>query len=180
MVNNVSVACGDCKAYYKIHWRLLIWEVSSGETRQLWRPEKVFRKKKKKVQEPYLQEYVAQIPILLIFDLTARLPNRTPAGWGGCRGCSTGEDLAAHSFPVPMAQQPLSLWAAPGHQCPEPPRLTFISSLSRCYDRLGNLCIPQDTIVVWSWVLKQHFLLFWLTSICSLPLPHFILRSGFV
>lgn len=137
-------------------------------------------KKKKKVQEPYLQEYVAQIPILLIFDLTARLPNRTPAGWGGCRGCSTGEDLAAHSFPVPMAQQPLSLWAAPGHQCPEPPRLTFVSSLSRCYDRLGNLCIPQDTIVVWSWVLKQHFLLFWLTSICSLPLPHFILRSGFV
>lgn len=28
VVNNVSVACGDYKAYYKIHGRLLIWEVT--------------------------------------------------------------------------------------------------------------------------------------------------------
>lgn len=163
---------------------------NAGKTGQLSTPEKFFRKKtktenkkqhtlnsgeKKKKQfwkrfwKLYPKKRAAQIPILLIFDQTPRhqaaeaMPEMqhwvgphcplSPAAHGPAGSEQVTQLLLATSdLSQPGSTQPPAHW-------------------NRSYSRLGNSGTHQDTIVVRSWVLKNHFLLFCLKiRVLSLPL----------
>lgn len=144
VVNSVSAACGDCKAYYKIHWRVTVCKVTMlvklDTCRCLKRSSGIKKEKNTlnsaKNKNKILKEVLKALPKELCSSDTHTSDfwpdTKTPYSWGNARNAALGRTSLPSASCCP---RPSRLWAghtaAPGHQWPEPAWLNTTTSTLR-------------------------------------------------